>query len=117
MDWWTEMNAPDMSMPAPQWPYMYLFVRQDLSMPQQIVQAAHAVDELTIRCPSEGENRMVLCGADNERMLKNIALYLDSEFIDYEMFHESDIGEYTAIATKPLRGSERRAMRRFNIMK
>lgn len=51
-------------------PYMYLFVREDLSMPQQIVQTAHAVDELGKRIKnSAGANFMCLFGVDDEAAL------------------------------------------------
>jgi hypothetical protein len=97
-------------------PYMYLWVRGDLSHPAQIVQTCHAVDELAKRYQSDGTNHMVLCHADNEEHLLSIADYLDDNGIDYEMFREPDMdNQYTAIATKPLRGREREPLRIFKL--
>lgn len=51
-------------------PYVYLFIREDLSIPQQIVQTAHAVDELGKRIRnSDNTNFMCLFGVDNEAAL------------------------------------------------
>jgi len=51
-------------------PYMYLFIREDLSIPQQIVQTAHAVDELGKRIKSSANtNFMCLFGVKDESSL------------------------------------------------
>ena len=96
-------------------PYMYLFTRSDLSHPQQIVQTAHAVDEIAMRHKSDGTNYMVLCDAISEEHLITIAEALDKHKIDYEMFFEPDIGQHTAIATQPLRGAERAPLKKFQL--
>lgn len=97
-------------------PYMYLFVRDDLSPSHQIVQTCHAVDAINMRHQSGDINHMVLCGAKHEEHLMSIAEHLDEHGIDYEMFNEPDMGnQYTAIATKPLRGAEREPLRVFKL--
>lgn len=96
-------------------PYMYMFVREDLSHPQQIVQTAHAVDELNKKYPHEPGNHMVLCGAKSEEDLLEISMHLCFAGINHEMFMESDINQYTAIATTPLRGKERNALKHFKL--
>lgn len=96
-------------------PYMYLFIRDDLSHPQQIVQTAHAVDELNKRHPHKSGNYMVLCGAKSEFDLHQISEWLHERKIAHEMFYEPDISGYTAIATKPLIDDERKPMRRFTL--
>lgn len=98
-------------------PYMYLFVREDLSHPQQIVQTAHAVDELNKKHPHPSGNYMVLCGASSEDELHTIAEMLYNNGIGYEMFFEPDIDGYTAIATHPLRGEQRKPLKRFKLKK
>jgi len=102
-------------------PYIYLFVREDLSRPQQIVQTAHAVDELNKEM-SYGEitsttNFMVLCAAEDEWELYDISEYLNSHNIEHHLFFEPDIDGHTAIATKPLVGEQRIPMQRFSTMK
>jgi hypothetical protein len=94
-----------------------MFIREDLSHAQQIVQTAHAVDELNKSHPHETGNYMVLCGAKSESDLLDIASYLTTHGIHFEMFFESDIQAHTAIATKPLRGHERMIMRKFKTKK
>ena len=102
-------------------PYIYLFVREDLSKAQQIVQTAHAVDELNKEM-SLGEitsttNFMVLCPACDEWELFDIKLHLEEQGIEHHMFYEPDIEAFTAIATKPLVGKQRIPMRCFSTMK
>lgn len=94
---------------------MYLFVRSDLSIPQQIVQTAHAVDEIGMRHKSDGTNYMVLCDANDADHLTSIAEHLDMHKIDYEMFFEPDIDQYTAIATQPLKGEQRIPLKKFRL--
>lgn len=98
-------------------PYMYLFVRNDLTAAQQIVQTAHAVDDLNKMHPHDPGNYMVLCGVNQEADLLSISEYLSFEGIKHSLFYEPDIESYTAIATKPLIGSERKPMKRFQLMK
>ena len=96
-------------------PYMYLFVREDLSHPQQIVKTAHAVDVLNKKYPHNHDNHMVLCGASGEDALHSISELLTFEDIEHTMFFEPDVNSYTAIATRPLRGKERKPLKRFNL--
>jgi hypothetical protein len=97
---------------------MYLFVRDDITPSQQIVQTCHAVDAINVRHNSGDINHMVLCHANHDAHLMSIAEYLDGKGIDYEMFQEPDLdNQYTAIATRPLRGQEREPMRKFKLKK
>lgn len=100
-------------------PYIYLFTREDMSKPQQIVQTAHAVHELnaTYESGRKHTHHMVLFGATGERELLEIAKYLEEAGIHFHMFWEPDMNSYTSIATVPLRGKERTPMRIFNLMK
>ena len=96
-------------------PYVYLFVRDDLSIPQQIVQTAHAVDCMRSDTTSDDVNHMVLIGARGQDELIAIARYLSDCDIKHEMFFEPDISAYTAIATQPLRGHMRSALKRYKL--
>jgi hypothetical protein len=98
-------------------PYMYMFVREDLSVPQQIVQTAHAVDELNKVYPHAPGNYMALCGVKSEDQLLKVSKYLSEHGVLHEMFFEPDIDSYTAIATKPLVGDERTPLRKFALLK
>lgn len=96
-------------------PYVYLFVRDDLSIPQQIVQTAHAVDCMRSDAIPDDVNHMVLIGAGDQEELIVIAQHLSDCDIKHEMFFEPDISAYTAIATQPLRGQMRNALKRYKL--
>jgi hypothetical protein len=102
-------------------PYVYLFVRTDLSIPQQIVQTAHAVDELNKRHGDKNReqdtNHMVLCGAGSPDELFGISEHLHAHGIAHEMFYEPDINGHTAIATEPLAGHNRQPLKQFKLLK
>lgn len=98
-------------------PYVYLFVRDDLSHPQQIVQTAHAAETMAHKHGIKGINHMVLCGAKDQDNLFDISMWLAQHNIDHHVFYEPDIDGYTAIATLPLRGDERKPMKRFQLKK
>ncbi len=96
-------------------PYVYMFVREDLSHAQQIVQTAHAVDDLNKHYPHQTGNYMVLCGASCEQELISISEQLTNEGIEHTMFYEPDVSSFTAIATQPLRGKQRQPLRRYKL--
>lgn len=102
-------------------PYIYIFVREDLSKCQQIIQAAHAVDEMNANLidPNAAKvtNYMVLCPAVDEWELHDISVYLKECGIKFHKFYETDIEGHTAIATVPLVGEQRAPMRAFSTMK
>jgi 7-keto-8-aminopelargonate synthetase-like enzyme len=93
--------------------YIYLFVRADLLVPQQIIQVAHAVDNLNA---TPKNSHMVLFTVKNEHALMMAAEYLLEEGIHHVMFNEPDIDAYTAIATQALSGDERKLTRKFKMM-
>lgn len=98
---------------------MYIFIRQDLTKCQQIVQAAHATHQAGIRFgDTELPTHFVLIGVKDQNELLKTSQYLLQNGIEYEMFHEPDFDTgYTAIATIPLIGEQRKPMRKFQIMK
>ena len=98
-------------------PYMYLFVREDLSVPQQIVQTSHAVNFLNHAHPHNHDSHFVLCGTKSEDELIRVSEDLMMSDIKFQMFFELDINGYTAIATVPLKGNERKPMKRYNTLK
>jgi hypothetical protein len=94
--------------------YMYIFIREDISPPQQIVQASHA--SAIIGEKYHGDTSIVLCGAKNEEHLDVIASYLEQKGIDHAMFYEPDISACTAIATQPLSGKARSPLKKFELL-
>jgi hypothetical protein len=98
---------------------LYVLVRRDLSVPQQAVQAIHAAIEAARRfLPKEAVHpHLVLCGVPDEPTLVREAERLEAFGIPIAKFHEPDRGnELTAIATAPLKGEDRRPMRRYKLL-
>ncbi len=89
--------------------YSYLFIREDLSPAQQIIQASHAMSQMSFK---EADNatqylnntpNIVLVGCANLDELQDIELNLMKNQIKFEAFYEPDIGnQMTAIATSPI---------------
>jgi len=100
--------------------YSYVFVRTDLTCPQQIVQAGHACMWVGSEIgPQESAVNFVLSAAKDEVELEEIAMYLEMNGIKYKIFKETmpEINGHTAICTFPLVGPERAPMRKFKLMR
>ena len=84
-------------------PYIYTFIRNDLSNEQKIVQLGHATWEagLVFDKPDEIAS-LVLLHAENEDNLLDIAQQLEEKGIEFVMFYEPDISSHTAICTRPV---------------
>ena len=95
-------------------PYTYCFIRKDLPIAQQIIQTAHAIQEITKKVHHPREvSHIVLLEASNDIHLFNIQIKLQDMGIKYEMFYEPDIQQCTAIATEPIYGNDRKKFRKF----
>lgn len=101
-------------------PYVYVVVRTDLSVPQQAVQAAHAVLEMHRfynGCLREHPSIIIL-GVRNEEKLKEVIMKLVRHGkIQFTTFQEPDIGnQYTALATEPIYGADRQFFKNFKLI-
>lgn len=95
-------------------PYTYMFIRTDLTVPQQIVQASHAA--LQAGAKFGLHSHLVLIGVKDQDRLHHVAKMLDERDILFEMFHEPDNNAgYTALCTQPLTGEARRPLRQFQL--
>ena len=99
-------------------PYMYIFIREDLSKPQQIVQASHAAHEAGHDFgKADGSTHIVLIGLPSQSKLLQTAEHLSTHDIPFKMFYEpDDDAGYTAIATQPLCGDQRKPLRKFRLL-
>ena len=96
---------------------MYIFVREDLSLSQQIVQAGHATFEIGTLHPANTHSpHFVLLGAKTELKLLEIAEWLISHNVEFKMFYEPDISSYTALATQPMSGETRNKFKKFKLL-
>lgn len=99
--------------------YLYVFVRCDLSRPQQTVQSAHAAMELYRSFPSSIDHpHLVILGVPGEGDLWSVWGLLQNTCIPHVRWHEPDLdGSLTAIACGPVRGKERRFFRTYPLLK
>ena len=93
--------------------YIYVFVRTDIPIQQQLVQACHA-SSMGGEAFGNGDSSMVLLGVNNVDQLLEISQMLDFNQIPHVMFHEPDwdMG-YSALATKSVAGAERKKVRKI----
>lgn len=102
-------------------PYVYCFIRRDLSQPQQVVQVAHATIE---SCKSFDYRSLpehpsvIVCGVKTETQLETVMKRLKEQGIRFALFREPDIGnQLTAIATEPICDADRGFFRKFQLLK
>ena len=98
-------------------PYMYVFVRTDMTSAQQIVQAAHVTYDAGQKFEKpEHPLHRILFGVKDEAELLKASTRIGIDNVDHCMFYEPDFDTgYTAIATEPLYGEERNVMRKYNL--
>lgn len=93
--------------------YTYLFVRDDMPVEHQIVQAAHAAHQAGETLGTH--SHIVLLSAKDEQFLLRQADRLSDQCIKYTMFYDSDHGSHTALCTEPLMGTQRDIMKRYRL--
>jgi hypothetical protein len=99
--------------------YVYVLVRTDISLTDQIVQVGHACLEAGFKFqkPSEIVN-LVVVGIESEIHLLATLERMSLRGIQFVLFHEPDdqMG-FTAACTKPLTVAYRREFRKFPVWK
>lgn len=97
---------------------IYVFVRNDLSYPQKVIQSSHAILEAT-RAFIRDDNRykIVVVAAKSEVKLKSIVEEAASHDIQTVTFTEPDMKyQITAIATEPLCDEKRQVFARYKLL-
>jgi hypothetical protein len=97
---------------------IYVFVRNDLSFSQKVVQSSHAVLEAT-RAFIDNDHRykIVVVAAKSEVKLKSIMEEATSHDIKTVAFTEPDMQyQITAIATEPLTDEKRTVFARYKLL-
>lgn len=98
---------------------MYVFVRKDLSHPQQVVQACHAAIESSrhfISLDSEHPS-VIVCGVRDESNLWKIHRRLERLGVQFRDFYEPDIdNQLTAIASSPISGANRETFKHYQLL-
>lgn len=99
-------------------PYIYTFIRQDISPEQKIVQLGHATWEAGLRFEKPSETAsLILLSADDEDDLASISRKLDQRGIEHYTFFEPDNNMgYSAICTRPVyEKTERNFFKRYTL--
>lgn len=116
--------------------YSYIFVRQDLTIEQQIIQTGHVtmmtgflmkgakdfdrIDHPTGTVPFHRRlpqsTHYVLVGVKNEQALRAVEDVLTKFGFIYNIFNEPDVG-YTAICTWPVDENDRGPLLAFNTLR
>lgn len=97
--------------------YLYLFVRQDLPIAQQIVQANHATFAIAIHY-GFGIPNIILIGVPDLAALHRVERKLKGCAIPHFCWSEPDYDfGFTAIATAPLRAEERGPLLNYRLWK
>jgi hypothetical protein len=94
-------------------------VRNDLPLPQQIVQTCHAALEVAKSLlPADLPHpHLVVCAVAGERQLFALIDRLRRYGVAYRAFHEPDRGgELTAVGTEPVWGERRRVFKRYRCL-
>lgn len=101
-------------------PYVYVVVRQDLSVPQQAVQSSHAVLEMHRQFNGvlREHPSIIIVGVKNEQKLKEVIGRLVSHNkFRFTTFQEPDIGnQFTALASEPIYGADRQFFKGFKLI-
>ena len=101
-------------------PYVYVFVRRDISPGQQVVQSCHAVAKAAILYNGklDVDPHMVVLGVKTETALFKAIEKLNSLGIKCQWFIEPDMGnQVTALATEPVYDDTRKVFRNYQILK
>ena len=104
-------------------PYVYVFIRRDLPLADQIVQTAHATQESGAKFGCPENCHMVLCGVKNQNALLNVADLASFNNIQYSMFYEPDSADdetpmgNTALCTQPIYGEQCKIFKKYQIWK
>ena len=103
-------------------PYWYLFIRQDLSLADQLCQTNHATFEMAYTLPQSVDDPItpstVLIGVPSKKALERVISKLKFNNIDHSAFYESDddMG-LSAVATVPLSDEQRSVLQGYKLWK
>lgn len=100
--------------------YVYVVSRADLPRNHQAVQIAHAAIAATFSYgePKNTHPHLVLCTVKGETELTELFEDLKQKGTPVCAYREDDMDDaMTAIATGPLRGDERKPLRRLKLLK
>lgn len=97
---------------------MYIFVRQDISIPQQLVQASHAAHESGLAHSQSGQSHsIIIFGTKDKAELEYLFEQYRSELSCYPFYEPYKNTGLTAFATLPIPESKRHIFKSFKLWK
>jgi hypothetical protein len=99
--------------------HVYVFVRRNLSVQQQLVQASHAFWESGRHLHENhlDHPHLVVLGVSDETELLTVSQYLNNIGIKHSLFRESYFdNEATALATQPIFEDQRPLFSHFKLL-
>lgn len=98
--------------------YVFIFVRYDLPLPQQLVQTNHATMKMASLYGIEGTPNIALIGVSDIVELRNVSRLLSDLEVPHHDWYEPDFDlGFTAIATAPISGAQRTALSHYDTWK
>ncbi|MBK3779830.1 hypothetical protein G3A43_06155 [Paraburkholderia aspalathi] len=101
-------------------PYVYVLIREDISLEQKLVQASHAALEAGFRFEKpEQTASLIMLSVPDRNALEAAAKRLTRYGIEHHMFFEPDFEMgHSALATRPIHLSkERHRMRKYPLFR
>lgn len=98
--------------------YVYAFVRQDLSVAQQLVQLGHVMRRRgMLSMQEEGIPALVVIGMPHELAMHKVATKLTDANIGYNKFIDPDQPQIgmTAISTRPVSPAEKEVLKNYRM--
>lgn len=99
---------------------MYVLVRQDISLEQQLVQLGHATAEAGRSSYNEdhGIASLIVLSVKDKDALYKARDYLSHRQVEHSLFFEPDFDMgHSALCTRPLNTDERKMMRKWPLWK
>jgi hypothetical protein len=100
-------------------PFVYVIVREDLCLVQQLVQSCHASVEAARHLfpPDLPHPHLIVCAVGDEPALWRLLQRLQRQGVRLRAFFEPDLdNELTALATEPVLGQTRRLFRKLPLL-
>lgn len=96
--------------------YVYIFIRKDMSIQQQLVQASHAAHESGLNHTQSTQSHSIIAlGIDNKEQLEHLYQYFSQQLECYPFYEPyKDMG-LTAFATKPITEEYRGLFKQFKL--
>lgn len=96
--------------------YIYVFVRTDIPVADQMVQVGHVCYEAGLKFQAQDDTYLVLCQVASQEDLLEVEMRLNDSGVETHKFFEPDDDmEYTTLCTQPISKANRNLFRRYKL--